>query len=85
MPSLTHEAIVQLFRDRPALAPELLAGALGVALPVCTEVRTESADLTQVAPTEYRADLVVLLVDGQRSGGPHAISSAPRISERFCT
>jgi hypothetical protein len=64
MPSVTHEALVQLFRDRPELAPELLRDALGVTLPVYTEVRTESADLTQVAPTEYRADLVVLLVDG---------------------
>lgn len=65
MPSLTHEALIQLFRDRPELAPELLEGALGVRLPRYTEVRTESAELTQVTPTEYRADLVVLLVEGK--------------------
>jgi hypothetical protein len=57
-------ALVQLFRDRPELAPELLRTTLGVALPPYTEVRTESAELTQIAPTEYRADIVVLLVDG---------------------
>jgi hypothetical protein len=65
MPSLTHEALLLLFRNRPELAPELLREALGVELPAYTEVRVESADLTEVAPAEYRADLVVLLVDGK--------------------
>lgn len=62
-PSVTHEALVQLFRDRPELAPELLHDALGVSLPAFSEVRTESSDF--VVPTEYRADLVILLIDGK--------------------
>jgi len=65
MPSLTHEALLLLFRNRPELAPELLREALGLELPAYTEVRVESADLTEVVPAEYRADLVVLLVDGK--------------------
>ncbi len=65
MPSLSHEALLLLFRNRPELAPELLREALGVELPAYTEVRVESADLTHVVPAEYRADLVVLLVDGK--------------------
>lgn len=65
MPSFTHEAFVRLFRDRPQLAPELLQRSLGVVLPPYTQVRTDSADLTELAPTEYRADLVVLLVDDE--------------------
>jgi hypothetical protein len=65
MPSLSHEALLLLFRNRPELAPELLSEALGVELPAYTEVRVESADLTDVVPAEYRADLVVLLVDGK--------------------
>src|SRR5437762_92730 len=65
MLSMLHEALVLLFRNRPALAPELLQGALGVALPPYTEVRLESAELTQAVPTEYRADLVVLLCEGR--------------------
>lgn len=64
MPSLLHESLLLLFRNRPGLAPLLLRKALGVALPAWTEVRIESAELTDVAPTEYRADLVILLVDG---------------------
>jgi hypothetical protein len=65
MPSLTHEGLVSLFRNRPELAPELLRDALGIELPAYAEARVESADLTEVLPTEYRADLVVLLIDGK--------------------
>jgi len=60
-----HEALVTLFRNRPELAPGLLRDALHVELPAYTEVRIESADLTQIEPAELRADLVVLLVDGR--------------------
>jgi hypothetical protein len=65
VPSFLHDALVQLFRNRPELAPELLRDALSVELPAYTEVRVDSADLTQLAPTELHADLVVLLVDGK--------------------
>ena len=65
MPSLSHEALLLLFRNRPELAPELLRDALHVLLPSYTEVRLESAELTDVLPAEYRADLVVLLVEGR--------------------
>src|ERR1044072_482340 len=64
MPSQLHEVLLQLFRNRPALAPELLRDALHQALPSYTEVRIDSADLTEIQPAEYRADLVVLLLDG---------------------
>jgi hypothetical protein len=64
MPSQLHEALLQLFRNRPALAPELVRDALHQELPNYTEVRIDSADLSEVQPTEYRADLVVLLLDG---------------------
>lgn len=33
-------------------------------LPPYTEARIDSADLTEVQPAEYRADVVVLLLDG---------------------
>lgn len=64
-PSFTHEGLLLLFKNRPELAPELLRDALGVTLPAYAEVRINSADLTDAQPTEYRADLVVLLVDGK--------------------
>ncbi len=64
VPSILHEALLLLFRNRPSLAPELLRDVLAVPLPPYTEVRLEDATLTQVVPTEYHADLVVLLYRG---------------------
>jgi len=64
MPSQLHEALLQLFRNRPELAPELLREALHMELPEYTAARIDAADLNEVQPAEYRADLVVLLLDG---------------------
>ncbi|MGH8237559.1 MAG: DUF4351 domain-containing protein [Steroidobacteraceae bacterium] len=64
MPSVSHDWLLQLFHNRPSLAPELLREALHVDLPNFTEVQIYSADLTDVQPTEYRADLVLRLLDG---------------------
>ena len=58
--SRRHEVLLSLFQTRPELAAEALA-LLGVAVPSPVRVRTDSADLTQTTPTEYRADLVVVL------------------------
>jgi hypothetical protein len=64
MPSLDHEILVDLFKNRPSLAAELLVEVLDLSLPAYTEARIASADLTEIQPAEYRADLVVLLLDG---------------------
>ena len=64
MPSHLHESLLLLFRNKPTLAPELLRDALHLQLPPYTEVRLDSADLTDIQPAEYRADLVVLLLRG---------------------
>jgi len=61
MPSHLHEVLVEMFRDRPVLAAELLAGPLGVAVPSFQRASLSSGELTDVAPTEYRADAVVTL------------------------
>ncbi len=65
MPSLPHEGIVELFRNRPVLAAEILQEAFDVPLPRFTEARIESAELGDVIPRELRADLLVLLLDGK--------------------
>src|SRR5688500_15941959 len=61
MPSALHEAIVELFRHRPVLAAELLRETLSVPLPAFSAARIEAATFADLAPAEYRADLVVLL------------------------
>jgi hypothetical protein len=64
MPSLLHEGLVNLFRDQPTLAPELLVGTLRAELPEFTEARIDSSDLTNILPAERRADLVIQLRHG---------------------
>ena len=64
MPSMAHEILVDLFKNRPSLGAELLSEALGIALPSYTEARLISIDLSQIRPAEYRADIVVLLLKG---------------------
>src|SRR4051794_33393542 len=65
MPSHLHEVLIEMFRGRPALAAELLGGPLHVAVPDFHAARLSSGELTDVAPTEYRADAVVTLDGGQ--------------------
>ena len=65
MPSLTHEALLLLFRNRPTLAAEVLRETLGAPVPRFTEARIEPGELTEVVPVERHADLVVLLLDGR--------------------
>lgn len=62
MPSVLHEVLVELFRNRGELGPELLR--------ICADLRLDhdhvahaSIDLSQVVSTEYRADAVVELRD----------------------
>src|SRR3954447_981984 len=64
MPSMIHEVFVDLFKYRPALAAEMLVEALDVSLPAYTGARWASADLTEIQPAEYRADVVVVLLAG---------------------
>ena len=61
MPSLIHEALVDLFRSCPTLAARLLAARR--AIPSADEVEGElvSEDLSLVASPEYRADAVLRL------------------------
>ncbi len=64
MPSLLHEGIVALVREKPELAADLLRELLHVSVPAFTEARLAEASLNDLIPTEYRADAVVLLVEG---------------------
>lgn len=62
MVSMRHECLVDLFRNRPSLAAEILVEVLGATLPAYSEARVASVDLTEIKPAEYRADVVVLLL-----------------------
>jgi len=63
MPSMQHEILVELFRNRPSLAAEMLVESFGVALPPYDEASVASENVTQIQPAEYRADLVIKLLN----------------------
>jgi len=65
MPSQQHEALLHLFRNSPQLALKLLSSTLDVPLPAHTDVKIECANLTELQPTECRADLVLSISNGK--------------------
>ena len=65
MSSYLHELLILLFRNRSGSAAELLR-EVDVLLPEYDEIRVESSDLGNLRPAEYRADLVLFLVQGSR-------------------
>jgi hypothetical protein len=58
--SFPHELLVGLFRDRPAIATELLRSCAGIDVGK-GEIETGSVELSQVTPPEYRADAVTII------------------------
>jgi hypothetical protein len=60
MPTIPHEAPLELLRRDPRLA-EVLVASLGVAVPPGATAQMVPADLTASLPAELRADAVVLL------------------------
>ncbi|CAM3971500.1 hypothetical protein NONI108955_02180 [Nocardia ninae] len=64
MPGHLHELLIELFRQRPQLAAELLTSRLGTDLPEFDHARLECGDFPDINPTEYRADAVVVLANG---------------------
>ena len=63
MPSLEHAALVEMFRTHPELIPQLLRNVLGVTVPAYQSLSVSEAVLDQMVPIEFRADLIVELLD----------------------
>jgi hypothetical protein len=64
MPSIEHQALVDLFRQNPDLAPRLLEQVFQIPIPPRCSVAIVEASLDQLTPIEFRADLVLTLSDG---------------------
>ena len=58
-----HETLCAMFRHRPELAVELLAGPLGMAVPRYADAQLGAGEVTELRPAEHRADAVVVLRD----------------------
>ena len=67
MVSMRHEAIVELIRLCPAFAAEMLAGVADLVVPEMSRRSLGSPDLSEVVPTERRADAVVTLNQDSRA------------------
>jgi Arc/MetJ-type ribon-helix-helix transcriptional regulator len=74
VPSARHEGILMMFRERPALALELMATCLGIEAIepgrsgfTTSEVRVIEASATELPPVERRADLVLLVESAPES------------------
>jgi len=65
MPSYSHESLLELFRARSRAATEVLR-LLNVPIPEYDQVHTGAAQLSELTPAEYRADLVLFLEQGSR-------------------
>jgi hypothetical protein len=63
MVSYLHELLLLIFRNRSNAAPDFLR-ELHVEVPDYDQVRIESADLNDLQPAEFRADLVLILEQG---------------------
>lgn len=63
MPTLEHDGVVSLFRDNPPLALRLLESISSMPLPAHSQVRVANASLDQLIPIEFRADLVLEVLD----------------------
>lgn len=63
MPTLEHNGIIEMFRDNPPLAPHLIERLFHLQLPSHASVRVAESSLDQMIPIEFRADLVLELLD----------------------
>jgi hypothetical protein len=63
MPTLEHNAIVEMFRENPELAPHFLAILFHIDVPPHASVAVVESSLDQLIPVEFRADLVIELRD----------------------
>jgi hypothetical protein len=61
MPSLEHNALVEMFREKPSLAPHFLEMLFHLDVPRHASAAVVESSLDQLVPVEFRADLVLEL------------------------
>jgi len=79
VPSILHEAPLELLRRAPRLAAALLSGIPGVAIPEGGSAVLAPGEVTACLPVELRADAVVLL---HGAAGQLAVVAEAQMSAR---
>ena len=83
MPSVEHEAPLEVIRQQPDVVADLLRRILPqLPLPARVTGALGSADMSQVAPTQYFADMVVVLTDQQTRKPVLAVVIEPQGRDR---
>ncbi|MEM9189224.1 MAG: hypothetical protein AAGF12_08615 [Myxococcota bacterium] len=67
MPSMVHEAIVDVFQQCPELAAELLERVAGAPVAHGLAARVVESGVTDAVPLSHKADCVVMLYDQDRA------------------
>ncbi len=67
---MTHEGPLDLVRQHPEIAVDLIQGATGVTLPGEVTVSLAPTDMSAVIPVQYLADMVVLISDAATGDPP---------------
>jgi hypothetical protein len=76
---MPHEGPVDLVREHPEIAAELVRGAPGVKLPAQLAVSLAPTDMSAVVPVQYLADMVVLITDAKTGKPVLAVIIEPQL------
>jgi hypothetical protein len=81
MPSISHEGPLDLVRQHPEIAVELIAGTPGIRLPRRAAVSLAPTDMSAVVPVQYLADMVVLISDAATGRPVLAVIIEPQLRD----
>src|ERR1017187_1033555 len=81
MPSIPHEGPLDLVRQHPELAVELVQGIAGITLPSRVAVSLAPTDMSAVVPVQYLADMVVLITDAATGEPALAVIIEPQLPD----
>jgi len=78
---MTHEGPLDLVRQHPEIAVDLIQNTLGIDLPGEVAVALAPTDMSAVVPVQYLADMVVLLSDATTGDPVLAVIIEPQLRD----
>jgi hypothetical protein len=78
---MPHEGPLDLVREHPEIAVELVRGTAGVKLPGQLSVSLAPTDMSAVVPVQYLADMVVLITDAATGEPALAVIIEPQLRD----
>jgi hypothetical protein len=78
---MPHEGPLDLVREHPEIAVDLVRGATGVKLPGQVTVSLAPTDMSAVVPVQYLADMVVLIADAATGKPVLAVIIEPQLRD----